>query len=97
MTTLVDVTFRVTRSAEAVSKLVKICGEERVVGTGTDVEDEVVVSVVASVVVVVVIVVVVVVVVETEVVDNVVVSADVVVLDVVRTLCWRRINLNCGK
>jgi len=95
VTTLVDVTFRVTRSAEAVSKLVKICGEERVVGTGTDVEDEVVVSVVASVVVV--IVVVVVVVVETEVVDNVVVSADVVVLDVVRTLCWRRINLNCGK
>jgi len=95
VTTLVDVTFRVTRSAEAVSKLVKICGEERVVGTGTDVEDEVVVSVVASVVVV--IVVVVVVVVETEVVDKVVVSADVVVLDVVRTLCWRRINLNCGK
>ena len=80
MTTLIDVTFRVTRRAEAVSKLVKICGEERVVGTGTDVEEDVVDSVVASVVVVVVVVVMVVV-------EEVVVSTVVVVLGVMRILC----------
>jgi hypothetical protein len=86
VTKFVDVTFRVTRKADAVSKWVKICGEESVVGAGTDVVDVLVVSVVDDVVVVMVVGV------------GVVVSAVVVVVvDVVRCLCFLRINLPTHK
>ena len=44
VTMLVEVTFRVTRRAETVSKLVNSCGRDRVVGAGATVVERVVVT-----------------------------------------------------
>ena len=57
VTMLVEVTFRVTRRAETVSKFVYSCGKDRVVGAGATVVERVVVtSVVLSSVVLIVVV-----------------------------------------